>query len=132
VQIYIKYVGMLKDGKFVESKVNEKPYKFKLGNILSNTLIFVLNHEFVMSHNRSPQSSVSSHSPSSLTSSSRGELPLLGALTRPSLVSSAADVATGPRWTTVDPRVHESMHPAHNIFDCKINPKTLGKDSFEK
>jgi FKBP-type peptidyl-prolyl cis-trans isomerase len=52
VQVYIKYVGMLKGGKVVESNVNEKPYKFKLGNILSNTLISVLNHEFLMSHNR--------------------------------------------------------------------------------
>ncbi|KAK3132402.1 hypothetical protein QOZ80_6AG0520890 [Eleusine coracana subsp. coracana] len=30
-KVYIKYVGMLKDGKVVESNVNEKPYKFKLG-----------------------------------------------------------------------------------------------------
>ncbi|KAF8653468.1 hypothetical protein HU200_062214 [Digitaria exilis] len=30
-KVYIKYVGMLKDGKIVESNLNEKPYKFKLG-----------------------------------------------------------------------------------------------------
>ncbi|KAL6643332.1 hypothetical protein ACP70R_018997 [Stipagrostis hirtigluma subsp. patula] len=30
-KVYIKYVGMLKDGKIVESNVSEKPYKFKLG-----------------------------------------------------------------------------------------------------
>ncbi|XP_062193826.1 peptidyl-prolyl cis-trans isomerase FKBP53 [Phragmites australis] len=30
-KVYIKYVGKLKDGKIVESNVNEKPYKFKLG-----------------------------------------------------------------------------------------------------
>ncbi|TVU06948.1 hypothetical protein EJB05_46985 [Eragrostis curvula] len=30
-KVYIKYVGMLKDGKVVESNANEKPYKFKLG-----------------------------------------------------------------------------------------------------
>jgi hypothetical protein len=50
MQVYIKYFGMLKDGKVVESNVDEKPHKFKLGKVLSNTLIFVLNHEFLMSH----------------------------------------------------------------------------------
>ncbi|RCV11171.1 hypothetical protein SETIT_2G165700v2 [Setaria italica] len=30
-KVYIKYVGMLKDGKIIESNLNEKPYKFKLG-----------------------------------------------------------------------------------------------------
>ncbi|PWZ36530.1 Peptidyl-prolyl cis-trans isomerase FKBP43 [Zea mays] len=30
-KVYIKYVGMLKDGKIIESNVSEKPYKFKLG-----------------------------------------------------------------------------------------------------
>ncbi|CAN6195442.1 unnamed protein product [Urochloa humidicola] len=30
-KVYIKYVGMLKDGKIVQSNLNEKPYKFKLG-----------------------------------------------------------------------------------------------------
>jgi hypothetical protein len=160
VQVYIKYIGMLKDGNVVESNVNEKPYKFKLGNILSTTLIFALNHEFLMSHNRSPLchlphsfpplpsrntlldanlpvyrpmlSSMSSHPPSSLSLSSCSELLLLVALTRPSLASSAADVTTCPQWTTIYPRAHESMHPAHNIFYCKINLKALGKDSFEK
>lgn len=38
VQVYIKYVGMLKDGKIVESNVSEKPYKFKLGNMFASTL----------------------------------------------------------------------------------------------
>ncbi|KAF8647617.1 hypothetical protein HU200_065251 [Digitaria exilis] len=32
-KVYIRCVGMLKDGKIVESNLNEKPYKFKLGNI---------------------------------------------------------------------------------------------------
>jgi hypothetical protein len=36
VQVYIKYVGMLKEGKIVESNLSEKPYKFKLGNIFAN------------------------------------------------------------------------------------------------
>ena len=36
VQVYIKYVGMLKDGEIVESNLSEKPYKFKLGNIFAN------------------------------------------------------------------------------------------------
>jgi hypothetical protein len=45
---------MLKDSKVVESNVNEKPHKFKFGKVLSNTLIFVLNHEFLMSHIFSP------------------------------------------------------------------------------
>uniref|UniRef100_A0A0D9XC55 peptidylprolyl isomerase n=1 Tax=Leersia perrieri TaxID=77586 RepID=A0A0D9XC55_9ORYZ len=30
-KVYIKYVGTLHDGKIVESNVDEKPYKFKLG-----------------------------------------------------------------------------------------------------
>jgi len=30
-KVYIKYVGMLKDGEIVESNLSEKPYKFKLG-----------------------------------------------------------------------------------------------------
>ncbi|CAN6181828.1 unnamed protein product [Urochloa humidicola] len=30
-KVYIKYVGMLKDGKIVQSNLDEKPYKFKLG-----------------------------------------------------------------------------------------------------
>ncbi|KAG8049491.1 hypothetical protein GUJ93_ZPchr0009g1071 [Zizania palustris] len=30
-KVYIKYVGMLQDGKIVESNIGEKPYKFKLG-----------------------------------------------------------------------------------------------------
>ncbi|RLM85169.1 peptidyl-prolyl cis-trans isomerase FKBP43-like [Panicum miliaceum] len=30
-KVYIKYVGMLKEGKIVESNLSEKPYKFKLG-----------------------------------------------------------------------------------------------------
>ncbi|CAN6204080.1 unnamed protein product [Urochloa humidicola] len=30
-KVYIKYVGMLKDGNIVQSNLNEKPYKFKLG-----------------------------------------------------------------------------------------------------
>ncbi|CAL5090818.1 unnamed protein product [Urochloa decumbens] len=30
-KVYIKYVGMLKDGSIVQSNLNEKPYKFKLG-----------------------------------------------------------------------------------------------------
>ncbi|KAF8712082.1 hypothetical protein HU200_028918 [Digitaria exilis] len=36
-KVYIKYVGMLKDGKIVESNLNEKPYKFKLGNMFAKT-----------------------------------------------------------------------------------------------
>ncbi len=31
MQVSIKYVGTLQDGKIVESNVGEKPYKFKLG-----------------------------------------------------------------------------------------------------
>jgi hypothetical protein len=46
VQVYIQYVGMLKDGKIVESNLNEKPYKFKLGNIFSHT--FVLSIELLV------------------------------------------------------------------------------------
>ncbi|KAG0543112.1 hypothetical protein BDA96_02G161900 [Sorghum bicolor] len=30
-KVYIKYVGMLKNGKIVQSNASEKPYKFKLG-----------------------------------------------------------------------------------------------------
>lgn len=30
-KVYIRYVGMLKDGEVVESNASEKPYKFKLG-----------------------------------------------------------------------------------------------------
>lgn len=41
VQVYINYVGMLKNGKIVASNVCEKPYKFKLGNIFANTLTFI-------------------------------------------------------------------------------------------
>lgn len=41
VQVYIKYIGMLKDGKIVESNVSEKPYKFKLGNIFKYAFTFI-------------------------------------------------------------------------------------------
>ena len=43
VQVYIKYVGMLKDGKIVESNLSEKPYKFKLGKIYWQTHTLVLD-----------------------------------------------------------------------------------------
>lgn len=47
VQVYIKYVGMLKNGKIVQSNVSEKPYKFKLGNIFANTLTFIIHLELL-------------------------------------------------------------------------------------
>jgi hypothetical protein len=51
VQVYIKYVGMLKNGKIVQSNASEKPYKFKLGNIFANTLTFILHIELLNINN---------------------------------------------------------------------------------